>query len=74
MLDSCLTKSTRVLRAKIMDAHNSKERDRFREAYRRYAEENRVRPDRSPVYVNWGEGLRQFPAQEAFEKQVQRGY
>ena len=38
---------------KIMDVHNSKERGRFWEAYRGCAEENRVRPDRSPFYVRW---------------------
>ena len=32
---------------------NSSERDRFWEAYRGCAEENRVRPDRSPFYVRW---------------------
>jgi integrase len=37
-----------------MDVRNfSKERDVFWEAYRACAEENRVRPDRSPFYVNW---------------------
>jgi site-specific recombinase XerD len=38
---------------KIMDVRNSKEPDGFWEAYRGCAEENRVRPDRSPFYVNW---------------------
>ena len=37
-----------------MDAHSSsKERKVFWEAYRACAEENRVRPDRSPFYVDW---------------------
>ena len=35
-----------------MGVRNSKERDRFWEAYRGCTEENRVRPDRSTFYVN----------------------
>ncbi len=33
---------------KIMDVHNSKERNRLGEAYHGCAEENRVHPDRLP--------------------------
>ena len=36
-----------------MDFRNSQKRDLFWEAYRGCAEENRVRPDRSPFYVRW---------------------
>jgi len=45
---------------KIMDVRNSKERDGFWEAYRGSAEENRVRPDRSPFYVNWAKDFANF--------------
>jgi site-specific recombinase XerC len=45
---------------KIMDVRNSKERDVFWEAYRGCAEENRVRPDRSPFYVNWAKDFANF--------------
>ena len=45
---------------KIMDVHNSRERDRFWEAYRGCAEENRVRPDRSPFYVRWAKDFDSF--------------
>ncbi len=45
---------------KIMDVRNSKERDGFWEAYRGCAEENRVRPDRSPFYVNWAKDFANF--------------
>ena len=41
-----------------MDVHNSKER--FWEAYRGCAEENRVRPDRSPFYVRWAKDFDSF--------------
>ena len=43
-----------------MDFHNSKERDLFWEAYRGCAEENRVRPDRSPFYVKWAKDFAHF--------------
>src|SRR4030043_978454 len=36
-----------------MDINKSRESDRFGEAYRGCAEENRVRPDRSSFYVRW---------------------
>ncbi len=45
---------------KIMDVRNSKERDVFWEAYRGCAEENRVRPDCSPFYVNWAKDFANF--------------
>jgi len=43
-----------------MDSRNSKELDRFWEAYRACAEENRVRSDRSPFYVNWARDFANF--------------
>jgi hypothetical protein len=43
-----------------MGSRNSKERDVFWEAYRGCAEENRVRPDRSPFYVNWAKDFANF--------------
>jgi len=43
-----------------MDSRNSKERDVFWEAYRGCAEENRVRPDRSPFYVKWTKDFANF--------------
>jgi len=45
---------------KIMDFHNSKERNSFWEAYRGCAEENRVSPDRSPFYVRWAKEFESF--------------
>jgi hypothetical protein len=45
---------------KIMDVRNSKEHDVFWEAYRGCAEESRVRPDRSPFYVNWAKDFANF--------------
>ena len=48
------------VRVKTMGLHNSKERERFWEAYRGCAEENRVRPDRSPFYVRWGKDFDSF--------------
>ena len=45
---------------KKMDSRNSKELDRFWEAYRGCAEENRVGPDRSPFYVKWGKDFAHF--------------
>jgi hypothetical protein len=36
-----------------MVSQNSSGRDRFGKAYRGFAEENRVRPERSPFYVRW---------------------
>ena len=43
-----------------MDIPNSKERESFWEAYRGCAEENRVRPDRSPFYVSWAKAFANF--------------
>jgi hypothetical protein len=43
-----------------MDIPKSKGRDGFWEAYRGCAEENRVRPDRSPFYVNWAKDFANF--------------
>jgi hypothetical protein len=43
-----------------MDFRNSKERDLFWEAFRGCAEENRVRPDRSPFYVKWAKDFANF--------------
>ena len=45
---------------KVMDARSSEERDGFWEAYRGCAEENRVRPDRWPFYVNWAKDFTKF--------------
>ena len=45
---------------KIMDFLNCKDRDGFWEAYRGCAEEKRVRPDRSPFYVNWAKDFANF--------------
>ncbi|OGP76863.1 MAG: hypothetical protein A2V86_10850 [Deltaproteobacteria bacterium RBG_16_49_23] len=46
---------------KTTDVRNSsKERDLFWEAYRGCAEENRVRPDRSPFYVRWAKDFDSF--------------
>jgi hypothetical protein len=49
-----------VFRVKIMNTHNSKERDGFWEAYRGCAEEHRVPPDRSPFYVRWAKDFESF--------------
>ena len=43
-----------------MDIPNSRGRESFWEAYRACAEENRVRPDRSPFYVNWARDFANF--------------
>jgi hypothetical protein len=44
-----------------MDVRNSsKEPGGFWEAYRACAEENRIRPDRSPFYVNWAKDFANF--------------
>jgi len=46
---------------KTMDVRNSsKGRDGFWDAYRACAEENRVRPDHSPFYVNWAKDFANF--------------
>jgi len=49
---------------KIMDIPNSRGRNGFWEAYRACAEENRVRPDRSPFYVNWAKDFANFLPQK----------
>jgi hypothetical protein len=55
---------------KIMDAHSSsKGRNGFWEAYRACAEENRVRPDRSPFYVNWVKDFSNFLPEKPFPEQ-----
>jgi len=60
---------------KIMGSRNSKERDVFWEAYRGCAEENRVRPDRSPFYVNWAKDFANFlpekPLKERSRKDIE---
>ena len=44
-----------------MDVRNSsKEPGGFWEAYRACAEENRIRPDHSPFYVNWAKDFANF--------------
>ncbi len=43
-----------------MDIPNPSGRDSFWEAYRACAEENRVRPDRSPFYVSWARDFANF--------------
>jgi integrase len=45
---------------KIMDTLNPRGGGSFWEAYRACAEENRVRPDRSPFYVNWAKDFANF--------------
>jgi len=59
----------------IMDTHNTKERDRFWDAYRGCAEENRVRPDRSPFYVRWAKEFESFlrdkPLKERSRKDIE---
>jgi site-specific recombinase XerC len=60
---------------KIMDVRNSKEPDGFWEAYRGCAEENRVRPDRSPFYVNWAKDFANFlpekPLRDRSRKEIE---
>jgi len=60
---------------KIMGSRNSKERDVFWEAYRGCAEENRVRSDRSPFYVNWAKDFANFlpekPLKERSRKDIE---
>jgi hypothetical protein len=52
---------------KIMDLSKPKERNVFWEAYRACAEENRVRPDRSPFYVNWAKDFANFLPEKSLE-------
>ena len=55
--------------------HNSSERDCFWEAYRGSAEENRVRPDRSPFYVRWAKEIESFlrkkPLKDSSRKDIE---
>jgi integron integrase len=53
--------------AKIMDLTKPKVSDGFWEAFRACAEENRVRPDRSPFYVNWARSFARFLPEEPLE-------
>jgi hypothetical protein len=46
---------------------SSKERKVFWEAYRACAEENGVRPDRSPFYVNWAKDFANFLPEKSLE-------
>jgi integron integrase len=56
-----------------MDVRNSsKERDVFWEAYRACAEENRVRPDRSPFYVNWARDFANFLPEKPLKDRSQK--
>ena len=55
---------------KTLDFRNSsKERSGFGEAYRACAEENRVRPDRSPFYVSWAKDFANFLPEKPFPEQ-----
>jgi hypothetical protein len=44
----------------IMDIPNIRGGDVFWEAYQGCVEKNRVRPDRSPFYVNWAKDFANF--------------
>lgn len=55
-----------------MDTPNSKERSGFWEAYRACAEENRVRPDRSPFYVSWAKEFANFLPERALKNRSQK--
>jgi hypothetical protein len=59
----------------IMDIPNSRGRDFFWEAYQGCVEENRVRPDRSPFYVNWAKDFANFlpekPLKERSRKDIE---
>ena len=52
---------------KITDVRISKESGVFWEAYRECAEENRVRPDRSPFYVSWVKDFANFLPENALK-------
>lgn len=58
-----------------METPNSKGQDGFWEAYLGCAEENRVRPDRSPFYVRWAKEfesfLRKKPLKEGSRKDIE---
>ena len=51
----------------IMDILNPRGGGSFWEAYRACAEENRVRPDRSPFYVNWAKDFANFLPKKPLE-------
>ena len=55
-----------------MGLHNSKERERFWEAYLGCAEENRVRPDRSPFYVRWVKEFESFLRNKPLKERSRR--
>jgi integron integrase len=55
-----------------MDNPNSKGRSGFWEAYRACAEENRVRPDRSPFYVSWAKEFANFLPEKALKNRSQK--
>ncbi len=46
-----------------------KERDGFGEAYRVCTEENRGRPDHSPLYVNWARSFANVLPEKPFPEQ-----
>jgi hypothetical protein len=51
-----------------MDVRNSSEEPNvFWKAYRASAEENGVRPDRSPFYVNWASDFANFLPEKSLE-------
>jgi hypothetical protein len=52
--------------AKIMDIPDPGGRGSFWEAYRGCAEENRVRPDRSPFYVSWARNFTNLLPEKPF--------
>jgi hypothetical protein len=52
----------------MMESHNCKELDRFGEAYRACAEENRAGLDRSPFYVKWAKDFAHFLPEKPLEE------
>ena len=52
-----------------MKIPDPRRRGSFWEAYRGCAEENRVRPDRSPFYVNWARDFANFLPEKPFPEQ-----
>jgi len=54
---------------KIMDIPDPRGRGSFWEAYRMCAEENRGRPDHSPLYVSWARDFANFLPQKPFPEQ-----
>jgi hypothetical protein len=57
---------------KMMDILDPRGRDSFWEAYRACAEENRVRPDRSPFYVNWAKDFANFLPEKPLKDRSQK--